>query len=151
NSNNISGFLGSPSQSCGTCPTAKVFHQAAGKLSATGLFTAMTANFSPQDQDGNPTTLTKAAIDCQVDGFDWQQTIDSLPGPGIKALQSSPGCPGPLNICVAPPSFLDPPPGGYKYFLDPRDANDRLLYRDAFPLYYQPSVLHDACSIVTDT
>jgi Putative Ig domain len=98
----------------------------------------MTATFSPTDSSGKPVALADLAGKCGYTNFDWQQTITTLPSPSpFYAELSSPGCSGPQNNCVSPPSIIDPPLGGYVYERS-LNVNGNLVYPNgdnAFPLY----------------
>jgi hypothetical protein len=69
--------------------------------------------------------LAQAANLCGFSGWDWQQTVTLLPAPSpFKAA-------GTTTPLVAPPPFLDPPPGGYvghppdhsyPFYLDPNSG-----------------------------
>jgi hypothetical protein len=75
--------------------------------------TSMNATFIPV----SGLTLPAAAQACGFAGFDWQQTITSLPCPSPYFANSPSG----LGACsqngslAAPPAFNDPPIGGYTY------------------------------------
>jgi hypothetical protein len=100
-------------------------------VSLPGISASITATFKPQP--AGSVTLAQAAKACGFTNFDWQQTINNYPVPSVlEAVQSSPECPGPLNICVAPPPFLDPPPGGYVY----QKTQGYPQGDHSFPFYY---------------
>jgi hypothetical protein len=100
-------------------------------VSLPGSSKFITATFMPQP--AGSVTLAQAENICGYTNFDWQQTITTYPVPSVLvAVQPSPACLGPLNVCVAPPPFLDPPAGGYVYELTQG-------YPDgdhSFPFYY---------------
>jgi hypothetical protein len=103
-----------------------------------GISAIIRATFKPQP--AGSITLAQAAETCGYTNFDWQQTINNYPVPSVlEAVESSTGCPGPLNICVAPPPFLDPPPGGYVYEL----THGYPQGDQSFPLYYDAMDLLD--------
>ena len=99
--------------------------------------------FTPQPS-GSLTVLQAANL-CGYTNFNWQQTIEFTPDQDtVRAVISSPGCPGPFSAdpaghsgfhCFTPPPFLDPPPGGYTYDIGGTT--------DAFPLYYDAAQLAD--------
>jgi hypothetical protein len=68
-------------------------------------------------------TISQAAGYCGFTDFDWQQTITNLPTPSPFFQVGNP------TALFAPPSFLDPPPGGYTYESPADNAN---------PYYYDP-------------
>jgi hypothetical protein len=72
--------------------------------------------------------LYTAATYCGFAFFDWQQTITSLPSPS-PFFQV-----GNTTALVAPPSFLDPPPGGYDYESAQYPDGDQ-----SYPFYYDPN------------
>lgn len=82
----------------------------------------ITATFTPK----SGFTLAQAAQLCGFTGWDWQQTITSLPLPSPFAQIGAP----PTKRLFAPPPFLDPPPGGYTY----NPAGD-----NSYPFYYDPN------------
>jgi hypothetical protein len=91
------------------------------------------ASFTPTDTAG----LDSAARLCGFTGFDWQQMIDSLPAPS-GLFPYIPAAVNPKNLSPtdgslqAPPSIIDPPPGGYIGY----DEGDT-----AYPFYYNSSEL----------
>jgi hypothetical protein len=146
---NTSSNAGSQNFFAGSvCRTANVFPFAGGDKSSTGLPTLMLATFSPSTT-GNPITLTQAAAECEVTGFDWQQTITNLPPPNDPSacdLQSSqPFCfatvDAPDTILSTPPlsSIPDPPPSGYTY--DPFDTDSN------YPFYYLWTNVQTGCAL----
>lgn len=147
---NTSSNAGSQNFLASACPAtaAKIVPVLGPQRSRDGYPTNISAAFSPNP--GAPISLTAAAVDCNVAQFDWQQTITSWPTPStLEAAQPSAGCLGPLDICVAPPSFFDPPPGGYDYFLD-----DLPLYNSfyqAYPFYYNSTILLSGCAVGNGT
>jgi hypothetical protein len=64
--------------------------------------------FTPNDG----LTLAQAAQQTGFTSFNWQQTVTSLPGPSPFSQVGNP-----VNL-TAPPSFLDPPLGGYNYCIN---------------------------------
>jgi hypothetical protein len=95
--------------------------------------TSIKATFTPTIA-GNPETLANAARMCGFAGFDWIQTITTMPC--VSPFHASfPSALEPQNICAAngsltaPPAFNDPPPGGYTY----------LPGYNPFPFYYPSS------------
>jgi hypothetical protein len=80
--------------------------------------TSMNATFTPTRANGLPMGLLAAATACGYTGFNWQQYIDSVPisnwVPNILSAVSRLNL-SPLNTLQAPPSFNDPPFGGYTY------------------------------------
>jgi hypothetical protein len=127
--------------------------------SASGLPINITATFTPTDG-----SLMQAAMDCGVQSFDWQQTVDQLPGPSPFYANDEPGV-----SLTAPPSFLDPAPGGYNYPLYctnvitppvsfipftnvPPSVNNPAYVTasnpsaaEQFPFYYEPNGLSTDC------
>jgi hypothetical protein len=82
----------------------------------------ISATFTPK----NGFTLAQAAQLCGFTGWDWQQTVTSLPLPNpFKQIGTPP------KQLSAPPPFLDPPPGGYTYNLPGGDHS--------YPFYYDPN------------
>ena len=75
--------------------TGSVSHQANGA--------EMDATFAP------PGGLQLAARLCQVDHFNWQQTINYMPAPNASLRLG----PKPEAYVTAPPKFFDPPPLGF--------------------------------------
>jgi hypothetical protein len=71
-------------------------------------------------------TLAQAAQLCGFTGWDWQQTVTSLPLPNPFFQIGTPS-----RQLSAPPPFLDPPPGGYTYNLPGGDQSN--------PFYYDPN------------
>jgi hypothetical protein len=71
-------------------------------------------------------TLAQAAQLCGFTGWDWQQSVTSLPLPNPFFQIATP----PKQLS-APPPFLDPPPGGYTYNLPGGDHS--------YPFYYDPN------------
>jgi hypothetical protein len=102
----------------------------------------MLASFSPTTTDGLPVKLDTAAQACGFKAFDWQQTIDSWPT--YAPLTAADG----TNIS-APPSFFDPPAGGYDYFFNQGQGGTFSVSINAFPFYYDPAVLRTACALWT--
>ena len=97
--------------------------------------TTITTTFIPQGTDpstGSPYTLASAAQVCGFIGWDWQQTITTLPlplpGNSFNAIAT------PATPPVTP--FNDPPPSGYNYMLPvppgPLDAPQLPVYWDPF-------------------
>ncbi|MBV8818394.1 MAG: hypothetical protein JO022_08570, partial [Acidobacteriaceae bacterium] len=74
-------------------------------------------------------SLLQAAAYCGFANFDWQQTVTSLPSPS-PFFQV-----GNATALIAPPSFLDPPPGGYTFELTRGYPNGDHRY----PFYYDPN------------
>jgi autotransporter-associated beta strand protein len=66
--------------------------------------TNITAVFTPN----GGLTLAQAEAQTGFTGFDFRQTITNWPNPGLHQAGST-------SSLTAPPSFLDPPPGGYTY------------------------------------
>jgi hypothetical protein len=100
-----------------------------------GKHRAISATFIPQGNDpntGQPFTLAAAAQVCGFIGWDWQQTITTLPTPlpdsSFNAIAT------PNTAPVAP--FNDPPPSGYRYMLPvppgPLGAPQLAVYYDPF-------------------
>jgi hypothetical protein len=87
--------------------------------------------------------LAAAAQICNVQAFSWQQSLEALPSPSpFKDVDGNP--------LSAPPSFLDPPPGGYKDkpsdaypFAIPPDVLPTLTLDDTAVSYYDDP--EDAC------
>ena len=81
------------------------------------------ATFTPIQVDANSPTLAYAASLCGFSGWDWQQVITRLPAPSpiIAAGGTTP--------LIAPPSFLDPQPNGYK----------NLAVDHSYPFYFDPN------------
>jgi hypothetical protein len=84
-----------------------------------GAPTSMNATFTPTTTNGLPMGLAAAEMACGFTGFNWQQQITSLsaslfvpntPYPPAVSLQNI----APNGTLVAPPSFYDPPQGGYQ-------------------------------------
>jgi hypothetical protein len=73
----------------------------------------------------NTGSLADAAKACGFLGFNWQQWITTLPSPNPFRASLAPNVP-----LVAPPPFLDPPPGGYAQATS-----------DAYPFHYDASQL----------
>jgi len=74
-------------------------------------------------------TLAEAAQYCGFKEFDWQQTITSWPTPSSLFLADH------VTRQTAPPSFLDPPLGGYGYGFAGR-----------YPFYYPWDSLATTCA-----
>lgn len=89
-------------------------------VSVVPLATTMTATFTPK----LGLSLQQAAAGCGFVNFDWQQRITNLPAPSPYFQLGNP------VALTAPPSFLDPPPGGYTYQTPPDDS---------YPFYYDPA------------
>jgi hypothetical protein len=119
------------------CPVnaSTVFPFAGGNKSTSGLPTAMLATFSPSTA-GAPISLDVAANACDVTGFDWQQTVVHLPGPFADAN----------GIALTTP-FNDPPEAGYAYMLSNQNPNLYAQFYQAYPFYYNPSIIPIGCAI----
>lgn len=104
----ITGTLTVGGQSCQQLVSQSV---SVALVGTTGIY----ATFEP---DGG---LANAAKLCNVQGFNWQQIVTSLPAP-------SPYTKADGGALTAP--FNDPPPGGYNYHPD-----------DAYPFYYDAAEL----------
>ena len=102
--------------------------------------TSMTATFNPTT-NGVSTSLSDAAAACGYTGFDWQQSIERWPAP--SNLTASSGA-----VLQAPPSFYDPPPGGYAYF---NTSPTFLVFAGAYPFYYNPAAVPDPPITTGDT
>lgn len=103
--------------------------------------TTMLATFVPTDAGGLPAGITVAAKDCGFTGFNWQQLITrqdaleeiKLEAPGLaigNGIQL--GNLSADNSLQAPPSYSDPPLGGYLY---------EQQFDDAYPFYWNASEL----------
>jgi hypothetical protein len=101
-----------------------------GPSSKDGKPTSMTATFA--FTNGLPSSLSEqdAAAACGYTGFDWQQLIERWPLPSNLTANSA-------GVLTAPPSFFDPPPGGYTYFTSPK----YLVFAGAWPFYYNPAAV----------
>jgi len=94
----------------------------------------MYASFTPNFN----VSLSDAANVCSVLGFDWQQYINFI-GPGSSGMYAaqtsqyfSAG-----QMVYAPPSYPDPPPGGYQYqYEDPYSPVAQPNFASAFPFVY---------------
>lgn len=102
-------------------------------LSQDGHFTTMNAKFTPSLGQ----TLKDAATACGFQGFDWQQIITKMPCP--SPFNANPSAVGQQNICAdgsltAPPSYADPPFGGYIFPIPYQGY-------DPFPFYYPEALI----------
>jgi hypothetical protein len=82
-----------------------------------GQLITMNATFTPMKTNGLPMGLDAAEKACQFIGFNWQQMITSMPASLKKPNITSAVDPknlAPDGTLIAPPSFFDPPQGGYK-------------------------------------
>ena len=104
----ITGTLTVGGQSCQQLVSQSVTVALVG---TTGIY----ATFEP---DGG---LANAAQVCNVQGFNWQQTVTTLPAPSPYTTAGGGALTAPFN---------DPPPGGYNYHPD-----------DAYPFYYDAAEL----------
>jgi uncharacterized repeat protein (TIGR03803 family) len=91
----------------------------------------MQATFIPPNSE----TLVQYAAACNFDHFNWQQQVTILPAPSPFFSNLAPNVP-----LIAPPSFFDPPQGGYTYLPSGYDP---------FPFYYPSDALAPsvACTI----
>jgi hypothetical protein len=119
------------------CPAkaSNVFPFAAYK-STKGFPTAMRATFSPSTANG-PISLAEAANDCDVDGFDWQQTVTHMPSQFTDATGAS-----------LTPDFYDPPENGWLYMVKaPVLYSEFLPPQQTYPFYYNPALVSTGCAI----
>jgi len=109
---------------------------AGGEYSLDGKPTAMFARFVPVDSDSDPEGLAAFQAACNFKNLNWEQTITKWPTPSLlislnpARFQQALGYAPPPTF-VAPPSFPDPPPGGYWYFV----ARGWSQW-DSFPFYF---------------
>jgi hypothetical protein len=115
------------SSSCASDLQHAVHPQLLNVVSNSGEPIDITATFSPS----TGVTLAQAATDCGVSQFNWQQTIDILPSPSPFFANDNP-----TVSLTAPPTFLDPVPGGYTYPLSCSFLNTSSATDYAFPFYY---------------
>ena len=141
------GTWSGPTTILGTSPSLYLSYSPVGPYSNTPLPTSMIAEITlatsapalPNTSmlvgplPSTVTTLQQAASDLGYTSFDWQQVITSEPAPS-PIMQV--GNPVPLT---APPSFLDPPPGGYTYCATTFCGNN-------YPFFYDPAQLATGCA-----
>jgi hypothetical protein len=101
-----------------TC--SSIINNSVTNSSGTGTQTGITATFTPN----LGYTLAQAATLCGFTGWNWQQTVTSLPAPSPFLAAGS------AVPLVAPPPFNDPPPQGYAYQNPPNAVQ--------LPVYWNP-------------
>jgi hypothetical protein len=117
-------------------PTCSAVFNGAIKLLPAGAY--MQAELTPAG-----TTLAIAASACNVDSFDWQQTVAVLPNPvPLDVCSQTAGLclyanTAPNTPLAAP--FADPPLGGYYL--------GNALLNNNFPFYYNPLLLNTGCAL----
>ena len=94
--------------SCASILQGSVTPAAGGFLSANGMPINIKATFTPD----MGLSLQQAAIDCGVQGFDWEQTVLELPSPSPYLQNNNPMFLTADANSTPPVTFNDPPPGG---------------------------------------
>lgn len=121
-----------PAPSCNPPPSPQCISDLDNSVRQSVMGAEMYATFTPQQGR----TLTQAKTDCDVDNFDWQQTVNVLPSPIPSLVQPAIGVPLPDT------PFLDPVVGGYVYDIKcpiPGSISPSKAYRQAYPFYYYNS------------